>query len=195
MASDRLGRIYPSGFLGSNAMEVTDEPRQQPPRHRLFDGVESDSYACPVTGMRQVDRLYQQAARDIDGFLSFDFREKVMLCALQAFGTNSFSQWVYAQMKSTHYSDYHQLWIVETLRYVIEGKKRSFTHDTWASLLMNSRAEVRPAEEEIRRLLSLNNGGLSDMKLDTFLRMWVQKPKGCDDLLSSLHVLFGTHVH
>lgn len=193
MASNLLLKIYPSGFLGSSSVEQTD-PISLVANIRNIINKQEINKTIPYTANEKVSELWSDYTANNSNIdtKSFEFREMILVQALSAFGTNTFKQWVDAQIDNEHSGDNHYRWIDETLLFVLAGKPRLFQHNTWQVVLSADKAEtkVRTYTKTMNQFL-VKNELYKRLTMKSFITEWVRRPGGIDDLLISLHVCFG----
>lgn len=188
MPSDEIIlRPYPSGFLGSALVKNTAPIDQERMRHRMFShSAISDLEGRPASLI--VAQLWDLISSGVGEVRTFEFHEQVLAHALVVFGRQCWTDWVVAQKQAPNYDSYHCQWLIETLEYVHLGKPRKLTCFNWVALLAAAGDDVSRADEiKLDELLY----DIGEPALDTFLQMWLTQPGGFEDLLQSLHVLFG----
>lgn len=114
---------------------------------------------------------------------TWSYRRRVLDCALRLFG--DFDSWVADQSKNPHVVGYNSEFIYDTLRF-LEGEPRRLPVQSWLELIAERDSE-KPLE-------FLNPHVLTAMRTEStvqILQKWCQRPSGFDDLICSLHVLFG----
>ena len=193
-------RLYPRGFLG----------RTLPPRlvvkPRPFD---VRIRTTPVAGIvvpqqntadanAAVEMLYAQYIRRAAATMSFEFREKALIAALDAFGTVNFRDWYETQSESPSFGDTHQRFLDDTFRFIMHGR-RNLSLESWASFLLPADGGTRPAgasemaAEFFNAMQSTQPVGVgpTPVLLADVIQQWTSRPGGIEDLLGTLHLLFG----
>ena len=186
-------KVYPSGFLGSAHVALTEPLSIEQVRHRLFDA-SAISNPDGHTANLEVVSLWDDLVAGDRSVNTFEFQEKILKCAKVAFDSSpscSVSYWVNAQMDSPLYTEYHSAWIDETLAFVFEGRPREYSYNVWYGLLTSDAGHpgkrLSPFQSKYFGARGLYNGA----SMFDLIAAWVQQPRGIQDLLSSLNLLFG----
>lgn len=183
-------KTYPSGFLGSASVALTLPQEPTAIRHRLFDTTPLTNVSHDVSSM-EVNSLWEDAVSGSPAYKSFEFREKIVRLGLNAFGTDTVYEWIAAQLKNNIYTDYHSRWIDETLKFVLTGQKREFSYNVWYSLIVTGGSDKsKLLSDTVERFVG-KYGFKPHCTWPEFIQAWASQPGGVDDLLQSLHVLFG----
>lgn len=202
-------RLYPRGFLGKTLPpRLVIKPRPFDLRIRT----------TPIAGIvipqqntadasAAVEMLYAQTIRRAAATMSFEFREKILIVALDAFGTASFTDWYATQPESPSFGDTHQRFLDDTLHFIRHGR-RDLSLESWASFLLpfdggrrlahvsETTGENGPGEtaEEFFSYMQSTQpiaAGHGTVLLADVIQQWTSRPGGIDDLLGTLHLLFG----
>ena len=186
MASFEM-KLYPSGFLGNAAVHRVDTLNPIAIRQKLL--LDRNATVGTVMGNAEITELWQRYNNGSrNGVLDFDLAEKIMLLALEAFGTETFKDWVEAQEQSPEYNIYHLKWVEETLEFVYQGKPRRIMWPSWELLMQQSgRVDSLMTFPNVQALARQDK---PDSILD-LVRAWVRRDGGITDLLASLYILFG----
>ena len=190
--------LYPRGFIGFDTGLITDKT----------SGVNMDEWVksiklnkpimqevSPYKGIPQVDALWKEYQSGVSFMTSFDFREKVLKTALIAFGTLSFFDWCNLQNKNIYFTALHKKFLNDTFNFIQTGK-RSVANTTWQSLLSMKEATPKDSETpfEINEFFRINEGPncRRSFRLSDNVNEWVMQENGFEDLLMTVHLLFGT---
>lgn len=205
-------KIYPSGFIGSNRVQTTknlDLLSIETQMLNLSSIANPDSY----TGNLEVTDLWENVISGTPEHSTFDFKERILRCASEAFGEESVYRWITAQKKSPYFGEYHAMWLDETLHFVMSGIPRSYSIHNWSVLLRLKDNELlapetpatayyfkgigpRPQKANVLQfntadtppdVLKLTNA----TPFDVFIKTWCSRKGGIDDLMGSLFLLFG----
>ncbi|WP_144106603.1 hypothetical protein [Paraburkholderia sp. BCC1886] len=190
-------RLYPRGFLGkAMGPRLAAKPKPYDVRLRTAPTVTivqpqlNTADASPV-----VETIYAQYIKRPIETNTFDFREKILLAALDAFGHPNFLSWYEAQLQSPSVGDTHLRFLDDTLRFISTGR-RNMSLETWASFLQMSEGGVRPAvvapyaASYFEARLGRSNDRSPVSLIETIIA-WTSQPGGFEDLLGTLHLLFG----
>lgn len=143
----------------------------------------------------EVENIWRQF-KSGDKFLnSFGFRKKILQTALKAFGTMSFYEWCLLQVENPYATDMQKRFINDTLNFIQTGK-RSVTIASWLTLVnvvdeaSSTGSEVQiQIEEFFGTRLPIH--AQADKQLDKIICRWLTNRNGFEDLVGTLHVLFG----
>lgn len=198
--SDFQLKIYPRGFLGK-PLEAQLKMKAKPFESRLnalavrvniFTPQVNSVDANPV-----VETLYGQWINRSPETTSFEFRKKVLIAALDAFGTDNFYEWFAAQHASPAFGDLHKRFLEDTLFFLQNGK-RQMDLMTWTSLVTINDAGERLFEttELAREFFGIADADHQwrrpdNRKITEVIQKWLTHARGFDDLVGSLHLLFG----
>lgn len=187
-------RLYPRGFIGglpNPRLERVAKPdwigqlmshQYSVNRYRPADNT---TVANP-----DVETLYAAYMKQSGDVMSFDFRTKVLAVALKAFGTNDFPMWVAQQRTSPAAGERHRRFIHDMLRF-IGGERRELSLDVWASLLTVETDGGNRNRDYFVEEWFAKNFFENTVKTTDILQMWCTKHNGIEDLLVTLHLLFG----
>lgn len=190
--------LYPRGFIGFDTGLITDKS----------SGVNMDDWVrsiklnkpimqevSPYKGIPQVDAIWKEYQSGVSFMTSFDFREKVLKTALTAFGTLSFYDWCNLQNKNIYFTALHKKFLNDTFSFIQTGK-RSIVNTTWQSLLSMKEAIPKDAETpfDLNDFFRTNEVDYArrSFRLSDILVEWTSKENGFEDLLMTIHLLFGT---
>jgi hypothetical protein len=184
-------KVYPSGFLGSAAVAHTEPLDLKTVKHRLFDPSAVTNLQGHTANL-EVTSLWQDVTSGDRGVNEFAFHEKVLRCAKAAFGTVTIADWIRSQAASPTYTEHHHEWIDDTLRYVLGCTPRQYTYNVWYGLLTVGASDRSKLDSvEVRRWFG-EFGPYKAMSMVEFIGQWCQQPRGIQDLLESMFLLFGT---
>lgn len=151
---------------------------------RLFTSLaEGTDSVVASNGDGSVALLYELYVNRTINTDTWTFRRRVLECALRLFG--DFDTWVHLQHKNPHVVGYNSEFVYDTLRY-LEGEPRRLPVQSWLELL-TERETAKPLEFLSPHSLS----AIRTVSTVNALQTWCRRPNGFDDLICSLHVLFG----
>jgi len=193
-------KIYPSGFLGSGVVTQTEPINMITNVNNLLNRNKVNK-TTPYTANQEVVDMWDTAMVNGQEFKSFEYKEKILIIAMKAFGTKSLKQWIDAQVDCPMCGDSHYRWIDETLEYVMRGTRRNYQFNTWVTVLSAARpdAEAKGYSRVMDYwlgnrtpvLLTSTQTNPRMMSVVDFIAAWVARPNGIEDLTASLNVLFG----
>lgn len=199
-SSNQILKIYPSGFLGS-ANVIQTEPIDMIVNVKNLLNRTRVNKSTPYTANQEVVLMWEDALMNSKEFKSFEYKEKILVLAMKAFGTRLIKHWIDAQVDNVMCGDTHYRWIDETLMYVMVGSHRSFQYNTWLTVLSTARPDTEAKGYSKVMYNFFGNGKPSvlvdpannprNMTVVDFLRRWVSQENGIEDLAASLNVLFG----
>lgn len=198
-ASQVMGfKLFPRGFVGGDLpirLAIKPKPYEIRIRAPITVGV-IEPQRVTVDANLAIEQLYSQYVKRSVDTLSFEFRESVLIMALKAFGSRNFFTWYQAQLNSPACGEYHLRFLGDTCRFLMTGK-REMTLETWSHLLKPTDEVIRPAKpcEAASQYFCLGGrampGDPQQFNLVETIQRWVSQPQGFEDLLGTLHLLFG----
>jgi hypothetical protein len=190
MPSAKL-RIFPRGFLGGDiAPQVERTPKafgEEVDRHQ-YQVNEHNTAKTAITANPHVEALYAGYIKRLPNSGSFEYRKEILLAALSAFGTPNFRAWYFVQHDSPAAGDLHNRFLTDTLKFLSEGR-REMSLETWASLLTitDEGNNIGGVSDYAVKFFEYGNND----KLTDVIQLWCEKSGGLEDLLGTLHILFG----
>ncbi len=187
-------RLYPRGFIGGlpkPRLERVSKPSwiDQLMSHQFtvnrYRPADSTTVANP-----DVEVLYAAYIKQSGDVTSFDFRTRVLSVALKAFGTNDFRFWLAQQRTSPAVGERHQRFLRDMLRF-IGGERRELPLDVWSSLLVADNDGIPQGPDRFVEEWFATNFPSGAATTTNILQMWCSRYNGIEDLLVSLHLLFG----
>lgn len=192
-------KIYPRGFSGrSLPIKLVERPKPYEIRIRSAKQVGmSMGNPMALDANAVVETLYSQYIKRSADTQSFEFREAVLIAALRAFGQPNFYSWYMTQLELETISEDHVAFLGDTCRFIQTGT-RAYRLETWTHILKTSNAGVRPFVpcQCAKDYFCMVNGYTTPMNssqysLTNVIQSWVSQPQGLEDLLGTLHLLFG----
>lgn len=197
VAASSMGfRVYPRGFLGGNIgvpLKPTTRPYQdQIQKHQFHPGM----FSLPkqqVLANHNIEHISSKFLKQSMAILDPEFREKVLMVALGAFGTQDFRQWINAQHEAGTTGELHICFLQDTLNFIQYGR-RDLSVTGWLPMLTLSDvgSNVTPMSEETKKFfIDPETGRERNASLVDVLQRWCSQDGGFEDLIQTLHVLFG----
>lgn len=176
-------RLYPRGFLGRN----TGENIQARTTLSLSHNGQIQRKENDLPFNAEVTDLYVKLIQNKASVLNFEFREAILKVALYSFGVDGFKTWAQLQQQSSMVNEYHSRFIDDIVLFVETGR-HSLPLTAWATLIdpnavTNAFSLSRQFNE---KKISVMSGSLI-----TFITNWCSQPNGVEDLIYTLHILFG----
>lgn len=190
-------RIYPRGFLGASVGidgSLSDRPFMSQIQTHQYHPEMFQPPKMPKEVNNNVERLWQTVL-DKQGIVgSFEFREKILQVAFEAFGTISFFDWIAVQLKGPSTGDMHIEFLKDTMKFIMTGKRKLSLH-SWTDVLtlssITSNETVTEAEIASFFVNADTKQGMNIQLIDVIQR-WCAQEGGFEDLVQTLHVLFGS---
>lgn len=192
-------KAYPRGFLGPKLQDRVQRDTQLERTALGYNAVGVKSYQ-KSNGVNDfnhaIQQLYSSYIREEPGVTGFEFRERVLRVALQAFGTSSFNTWYFANVRSPFVGKNHRDFLDDCLRF-LSGKRRNLFLENWAALLEIHNADEGAVQPSELALDFFNSGGqFGDVGkrhyvIADVIQDWCSQPNGFEDLLGTLYILFG----
>lgn len=199
MLNPRPGfRLYPRGFLGALPVPKVEKDRPQSTatiKHGQLHLTTFNPRDPQMNANDTVEHLYADYMKEAGEVLSMEFRTKVLHAALHAFGTTSFFHWFREQSSSPAFGDMHQRFLIDTLRF-LQGNRREMALVVWDQVLDIEDATplksqyINLADEFFGATLRDAQAKRNDSVVDV-IQLWCTRPNGIEDLLQTLHLLFG----
>lgn len=188
-------KIYPRGFLGA-VLEPMLERKSRPTGRLQYDVSLFDANdAKIVVANLAVESAYQNLARNDLIARKFDFKEDAMQQFMWAFGTLNFAEWYADQFSSPSFGTLHRDFLDDTLNFLCTGQRRMAIQN-WNLLLDEDERRLNTTELSDTAKNFFNRRTLQDVRgcvyeIDEVVGLWMQKPGGFADMLTTGHILFG----
>lgn len=149
---------------------------------------------------QDITKLYNKWCGDPNCLKDFDTREELLRYAKQLFGNPSFFKWVNLQVNYADLADLHEAFLTDTLEYLVNSERRLETVQ-WIRMLEKA---IKSVENTVnfdrffdKELYGRKVGydKILPSNLVEILRIWTSKPKGFEDLLVTLYVIFGNRPY
>jgi len=199
-------QVYPRGFLGKPMDRSTEPPVLAARSPNLLFGFSLVGGTDHATkGSPEVDRLEREIAIDPTYARGFDCFTDLCKIVLTVFATNKFGQWLFVQKQSPAYSELHERFLIDTCNYLLTGKRIMSVYN-WEGMFKFTYAKgaqmygARHTETNTPLRLSESNPleaaqlfkQFENVTLSTLVLQWLSKEGGFDDLVTTLHILFGS---
>lgn len=158
--------------------------------HSSYSGGQSradNRYIVSIRDERIVDLFIEYTSFPNRGG-SWDFQSRAIAEAVRVFG-GSFN-WFALQDTNSQRISWNYKFVLDTLKFIATGK-RSLDIYSWPMMLstepptgkqlIGNRLDVQNLMQELGLVMPIN----------TLLQRWVMQPGGIDDLIYSMHLLFG----
>lgn len=203
--SQKVLRMFPRGFLGADVQtqmvrspnSVNSMISQKFQYHMDLVGGANHGNKVDLVANPIVEGLYSQYIKRSINSNTFEFRQKVLQAALHSFGTPDFGLWFESQFKSPACGDLHRRFLDDTLKFLRNGR-RDMSLETWGSLITitDEGDHIGKLSDYANEFFGIGQGvRVTDRRnyLNTdVIQMWCSHPNGFEDLLGTLHILFGS---
>ena len=197
---DIVFKQYPRGFLGKPlAAQYVKKRTALQARQGNLNAVINvfQPQTNTLDPNPDVDSLYNEWIDRGAEVVNFDFREKVLIVAMDAFGTADFRRWYEAQLLSPVYGDLHGRFLEDTLQFIEIGQ-RTMSLQNWMALVNERDTGERQSVlgDKAKAFFGIPVPGFRDRRsqnefLLPIIQQWNTHPSGFEDLLLTLHILFG----
>lgn len=137
-------------------------------------------------GDSTVVTLYELYVNRLVNTTQWQYRKRVLEAALRLFGR--FDNWLYVQSDNAQVRGYNIEYILDTLNFIRTGR-RELSNETWIELL-HEQDDVQQGSLDApgpKSFFALQAGEDTSQ----LLQRWCSHPNGFQDLVCTLHVLFG----
>jgi hypothetical protein len=164
---------------------------------KLHYSINEHKGANSIAPNPDVENLYSSYIKNNINTSSPEFRKEILVVAMKAFGTPNFLQWFSAQFRSPAAGDTHKRFLEDTLKFISSGN-REMSLETWSALLhiTDEGDKIGVMGDESLAFFGMKRGdSVNTARVNVFMtdiiQQWCSKPGGLEDLLGSLHILFG----
>jgi hypothetical protein len=152
------------------------------------------SRAKPVHSNREGDpeitALWKQYCEPVNNSTSWQFRRLVLGCAKRLLGGRP--NWFLSQDPNPWVLAYNYQFVIDTLRFIGTGRRRISIH-AWPDLLSNYPKNELPDVSNRHEIADTFTQLALTTSIDALLQLWCSHPKGFDDMICTLNLLFGDH--
>lgn len=138
-------------------------------------------------GDQSVELLYKQFIDQSTNTNTWAFARTALINALRVFG--DFRDWLSDQQSNPNIVGYNRQFLVDTLNFIETGKRELSVH-SWIDLVSEGGASHHAHAVPQRLLDSKQLLASSEASLE-LLQKWISQPNGLEDLLNTMHLLFG----
>jgi hypothetical protein len=193
-------KLYPRGFFG-RVLPPQFIPSKSKVQARMNQLQVRVSVVQPQVNTLdpnpEIEQYYRRWLGEGQTVNTFEFREQVLVSAIQAFGTESFHDWYMEQFRSPAFGDLHHRFLEDTLGF-IESGTRSLSLQNWMAVINQT---DDGANEQILGAKAAEFFGVpipghryrqpQNRWLLPVMQRWLSHPQGFEDFLLTLRVLFG----
>lgn len=202
--NQKVLRMFPRGFLGADLQpqlvrspdQVSSILTQKFAFHVDLVGLPGTSGKVNMMANPHVEGLYVEYIKKTIMSGSFEFRKKVLHAALHAFGTADFNIWFEAQFKTPACGDLHKRFLDDILKFIVTGR-RDMSLENWGSLITitDEGDNIGSISDYAKDFFGIGKGARvhdrQNYLLTEIIQRWCSQPNGFEDLLGTLHILFG----
>ena len=189
--------VYGRGFLGfSNGMTSKEDRDLDIKKQAALV-----RYQKPATTLKgygtfneAVDKLYNQLTRHERDLTSMAYRKAILMEAIRAFGTYSFKDWCKLQAESYYFTDNHRKFLEDTLRFIATGERvYGFRAREFRLCQENASFQNKKFVFDYDSYFNSSRDtlGITDHSTLSTIQRWVSQPKGFEDMVTTLHLIFG----
>lgn len=139
------------------------------------------------SGDSVIDSLFDYFGQSQGRALSMAFYERVLDYAMVQFG--DFEEWLDLQLSNPKLVGTRRDYLIETLEFALRGVPRSMSQYSWSYVLQPS--DPKAADARPVRLYQTKEYLTKGTSTAQVLQLWCSQKDGINDLLHTLHVLFG----
>lgn len=188
--------ILQSGFIS-----FKEDDLQTPVKYNdlVISNVLSKDYRSPSNRYffsEDISKLYNRWCGDPTCLNEFETREELLKVTKSLFGTPSLFKWLRLQTEHADLGDLHNTFLLDTLEYLC-GQPRKVEAVQWIRLLekaIKSRAIPVKFDKFFDRELYHHEGILPGNLID-IIQLWTGKPRGFEDLLITMYIIFGNRPY
>lgn len=183
--------VYPRGFAGYSVgwpiVRVESDVSVQNVAAR-YANVSARERVSVSAG--NVEALYKAFMTQQRTPKSLDFIEDLYVIAVNAFGTASFYDWLHMQTQNPYFTSDHRDFLNETLEFIF-GRERLVSMGSWRMVVQLHMNETGPVTNDYRYQQFFLGRPPEEQAVTSVVRRWIARPGGAQDLLATLHILFG----
>lgn len=184
--------VYPSGFVGYDVgIPIVRNESNVDASNALARFASVSLKDKLVIANRDIEALYQQLRVKARTTRQADFIGDVAAACANAFGCDTFYEWCHMQLENPYFTTDHREYLNDAILFLTKGE-RTFSHATWASLLQRRRATTADRSVVLNHGYIANSGKPDNMI--EIVRKWFEQPGGAEDMLRTLHLIFGEIV-
>jgi len=157
---------------------------------RGYSGGQADSSVQYDTreGDPQMVALFNQYTNPESGSTGWEFRRQVIEVAMRLLKSNG--NWFIKQDTNPMVQDYNYQFLQDTLRFIATGHRHIAIY-SWQDLLTHTPDQgLKDAHSRHDISDQFRNLAL-DRSIEALIQKWLSWPKGFDDFVFSLHLMFG----
>lgn len=183
--------VYPRGFAGYSVgwpiVRIDSDLTVQNAAARYANATARERVSVSAGN---VETLYKAFMTHQRSPKSLDFIEDLYAVAVNAFGTASFYDWLHMQTQNPYFTSDHRDFVNETLEFIY-GRERRVSMGSWRMLITFHMNEAGPVTHDYRYQQFFLTQPREEQAVTAVVRRWMARPGGAQDLLATLHILFG----
>lgn len=186
-------KLHPNGFLGAPIEYRSAHPKKPITVDLIGTAsrtIKLESEENTLNPNVLIEELFKETLKHED-ILSknFEFREKLYVAALRAFGTLTIQDWIDKQKQSPYFDTMQNRFVEETVCYVYTGfrKYHPMVYVDTLKIGEHNAFQIGPATREY-----LFSNHYQTILIREFLQKWLSQRDGLTDVVFSLRVLFGS---
>lgn len=168
-------------------MALPNKVKQATRDYRGGQAVHENRHALRV-GDPEMTKLWAEYTHPENHSTQWSYRKRVIRTAQRLLTGRP--NWFLEQDRNPLVVEYNYQFILDTLRYIATGRRRIDIH-TWPDLVMNYPEEGLEDISGRCEIAKVFQDRLLGLKVNDLITRWCRHPRGFDDMVCSLNILFG----
>jgi hypothetical protein len=199
---DRYLVVFPRGFIGRANTGLNKETNNSSMADKIeavrYNNMSSREQTSEVYNLN-VTEMYQRMINQQLSTCKVTFVRAVIVEAYRNFSDRDFADFLSLQRDSRYFTRQHQEFIIDTLRFILTGK-REVNVNTWAVLLRRKLIDSTQSASSNPRYnkavgefftATASDGKPLGGSMHRVIAQWMGHRNGHEDLLQTLNILFG----
>lgn len=168
-------------------MTMPNIVKQRHPGYSGGQAMTSVNYSLRDGDAEVVD-LFNQYTGPESKSSGWEFRKRAIKCAYRLF--NGQENWFLRQDQNGMVQDYNYEFLQDTIRFIATGKRRMNLF-VWQDLIIHQPEHALKGVEHRHEIADQFKSLALSTSFDAMFQRWISHPGGFDDLMMSLHLMFG----
>ncbi len=183
--------IYPRGFAGYDVgWPILREEASLNGRDAIARFSKLNSRETNTISATNIERLYMDAKTLKYANNSPELIADTFAAFCNAFGTHNFFEWLTMQRQNVYFTREHAKFLIDCLEFAFTGKRYT-GFSAWYVLLTHGTPKAEKIDNfNFERFFY--DGNREYANVQNLAKLWMAQPNGVTDMVSSLHVIFGT---
>lgn len=135
-----------------------------------------------------INELWDRYTSPLNQSTMWSFRKRVIKAAKRLLAGRP--NWFITQDENPWVAEYNYQFVVDTLRFIGTGRRRMSVH-TWRELVRHAPEDGLSVASERHDIADMFTKLDLTTSVDALIQMWCSRPKGFDDMVNTLYLLFG----